>query len=207
MSYLDAKRDNIPTQQDSHGYTWYYPPCWVCGAAVPSWNYLAGTKYTCDKCRKIMALEKTAMSADKKQAKLKTAIKRISKVANIAEYENAIRIVTRKLGTPRWFQSTEEIMVALELISKKIPTHHQVKIYDYYVDFVIPKFKVALEVDGKPFHAYKNKAEAEIRDELVADKLGPGWQVIHIDTVNINTNITKLLPAIKAVRNFRNKTW
>lgn len=205
MSYLDAENDNILIKKDSNGYTWYYPKCWICGTAVPSWNYISGTKYTCQDCRKLMANAKMDMATDKKQKKLEIAIKRISKVTDVSKYKDAIKIISEKLYTPRWFQSTEEIMVALELNRREIPAYHQVKVYDYFLDFVIPKFKVILEIDGKPFHSYKNEKEVSMRDEVIACKFGDGWQVIHIDTDAINMNVTKLIPAIKAVLNYRKR--
>ena len=43
------------------------------------------------------------------------------------------------------------------------------------------------------------KEYEELRDETIRNKLGDGWEVIHIDTENINMNITRLMPAIRAV--------
>ena len=90
-------------------------------------------------------------------------------------------------------------MVALELIRLKIKAHHQVKIYNYRIDFILPDYKVALEIDGKLFHGKEKKEYEELRDETIRNKLGDGWEVIHIDTENINMNITRLMPAIRAV--------
>lgn len=112
-------------------------------------------------------------------------------------------LVHRGFNNTSWYQSTEEIMVALELLKQGFEVHHQVKVYDYRVDFVIPDLKVALEVDGSIYHN-KNTKET-IRDEVIAQKLGDGYEVIRISTDNINTNITKLLPAIKAVLYTRTK--
>lgn len=138
-------------------------------------------------------------NADKQRECLKRAIKRISNLTDIVKYASAIKWVSNNLGHSGWFQSTEEVMVALELIRLKIKAHHQVKIYNYRIDFILPDYKVALEIDGKLFHGKEKKEYEELRDETIRNKLGDGWEVIHIDTENINMNITRLMPAIRAV--------
>lgn len=65
--------------------------------------------------------------------------------------------------------------------------------------------KVILEIDGKLFHGNDRAEKEHIRDEVIAGKFGDGWEVVRIDAENINMNITKLVPAIKAVLKERNK--
>jgi very-short-patch-repair endonuclease len=207
MSHKEALEDKIPIQKDSKGFNWYYPPCKICGTPVPNWGYIRSANYICSSCRKeLVKLEfesRGDLSVDKKEEKLQRALKRIEKVTNIDDYEKAIILVRRGFNNTSWYQSTEEIMVALELVKQGIKAHHQVKVYDYRVDFVIPDLKVALEVDGSIYHN-KNTKEI-IRDEVIEQKLGDGYEVIRISTENINLNITKLLPAIKAVLYSRKK--
>jgi hypothetical protein len=150
MGYYDAIEDNIPKERDKKGFEVYYPPCRICGAPVYSWRYLKGAQYVCQECRQLLVdiYNKEKVSVDKQTGKLNQAIKRISKVTSINPYEKAISIVSKKLYKKGWFQSTEEIMVALELIRRSVTAHHQTRIYDYYVDFVLPQYKVALEIDG-----------------------------------------------------------
>ena len=163
----------------------------------------------CQECRReLVILEHQTRiddDRDKKLKKLKTAIKRISDKTDIKLYQNAIEWVEKNLYKSGWFQSTEEIMTALELIRRNVKSHHQVRVYDYFVDFVLPDYKVILEIDGKLFHGKDREERERIRDEVVADKFGEDWEVIHIDTENINMNITKLIPAIKAVLKKRHK--
>jgi len=203
MSYKDSLDDGIPTEIDNRGFKWYYPPCRICGTPVSTWNYVHGTKYTCKDCRKelvkLASSSQRTTSIDKKEEKLKEAVKRISKVTDISHYENAIIKVRSGFNNPQYYQSTEEIMVALELSRRGVETYHQVRVYDYRVDFVIPQYKVALEIDGAPFHGKEKQHREALRDEVIADKMGDGYEVIHIPADNINLNITKLLPAIKAV--------
>ena len=94
-------------------------------------------------------------------------------------------------------------MVVLELLRWKIKVHHQVKIYSYSVDFVLPDLKVVLEIDG-PMHRLNSVKEKEsIRDELICLALGSDYEVIRINTENINLNVTKLLDGIKAIKKYR----
>lgn len=211
MSYYDALADSIPMDKDSKGFTRYYPPCRICGSPVYTWSYVSGTKYVCKECRtQLIAMEresKASTLADKKEGKLAEAIKRISKVTDVEPYGNAITWVSKNLCKPGWFQSTEEIMVALELIRRGVKAHHQVRVYDYRVDFVLPEYKVALEIDGSIFHNKSNWEQEAVRDEIIKAKLGDGWEVIRISDDNINTNVTKLLPAIKAAKAYRKRKY
>jgi len=203
MSWREAIEDGIPFENDSNGFNNYYPPCHICKAPVSSWSYIRGAQYSCVDCRtelkKIMREKCDDTIKDKKRIKLQTAIKRISKVAKIAAYADAIRQVEQCLDKTGWFQSTEEIMVALELIRRGIKAHHQVRIFDYVVDFILPDLKVALEIDGRLFHGKDKEKYMSVRDNVIIYKLGEGWEMLRITTDNINTNVTKLLPAIRAV--------
>ena len=200
MGYAEAVKDNIHRAENGG----YYPPCHICGTSVFSYNYIRGLKYTCPECRKYLIEAKFGESDEKgKTKKLKNAINRIEKVADISKYESAIKIVERNLNKRGWFQSTEEIMVVLELLRWKIKVHHQVKIYSYSVDFVLPDFKVVLEIDD-PMHRLNSVKEKEsIRDELICLALGSDYEVIRINTENINLNVTKLLDGIKAIKKYR----
>jgi very-short-patch-repair endonuclease len=139
------------------------------------------------------------ISTDKKQMKLQNAIKRISKITGIEHYKDAICLVEESLSRTGWYQSTEEIMVALELIRRNVKAFHQVKIFDYSVDFLLPEMRVALEIDGKIYHGKDRQKYESIRDEVITNKLGEGWEMIRITTDNINKNVTKLIPGINAV--------
>lgn len=202
MSYQEAVEDMIP-QERHNGNTWYYPPCRICGSPVSSWNYIRGANYTCSECKRLLLEHHLQeQDEDKKLKKYRNAVKRISRAAPIEKYEKAMQIVEKNLHRPGWFQSTEEIMVAIELIRRGYKINHQVQIFEFRVDFVIPELKVVLEIDGRLFHSGKRQEEA-LRDELIENKMGVGWHVIRIDTENINKDITKLLPAIKAVIKYR----
>jgi len=203
MGWHEAVEDGITIVKDQRGSNCYYPPCHICDTPVYSWSYIRGAKYTCKDCRAELVRQEreegSAISTDKKQIKLQNAMKRISKVADISHYSDAAHLVEESLNRTGWYQSTEEIMVALELIRRGIKAFHQVKIFDYSVDFILPEMKVALEIDGKIYHGKDRQKYESIRDEVITSKLGEGWEIIRITTDNINKNVTKLVPGINAV--------
>ena len=149
--------------------------------------------------------EANESNVSRKQKKLNNAIKRISAVTDISKYENAIAYVSQNLNRPRWFQSTEEIMVALELLKCGVRANHQVRIFEYRVDYVLPDLKVVLEVDGPIYHGKDKARQQQTRDDVIRWKLGAEWEIVRISTECINMNITRLMPAIKEVLRRRKK--
>lgn len=208
MSYQEAIADNIPMEK-SNGFTWYYPPCYICGQPVSTWKYIRNQKYSCRICKELLVEQKYRMQQstemDKKEKKLEEAIRRVSKVTNIDKYESAIKIVRGCLDKNGWFQSTEEIMAALELTKCGYRVYPQTKVGKYKVDFIIPELSVALEIDGNLFHGKERKKYESIRDASITALLGEDWNVIRISTDNINKNITRLIPAIKGVIAYRKR--
>jgi len=209
MSYQEALSDGIKIGKDSKGFNVYYPPCHICGESVQSWGYSSQKTYTCKECKVIRnELRKEELSDLRKvdkESKLNEALVRISKVSDIIKYESAIDRVRKHLGKANWFESTEEIMVALELIRHGIRAHHQVKVLKFRVDFVLPDEKIILEIDGKPFHGADRKSYEQERDQAIISMFGDEWDVIRISTDHINKNVTRLIQAVKAVKKSRQK--
>lgn len=205
MSYREAIEDGIEIVKNSKGFNTYFIPCHICGESVPNWAYNRKLKYTCEKCRDKLIEKSQVESKEKtKDKKLNWAINRIKKVANIKAYDNAITEIKKELYKKGLYQSTEEIMVGIELKKRNVEYLHQFKLKDYKLDFVIPSFKVVLEVDGI-FHTKEKLDKEELRDEIIKFNLGDDWEIIHIKTENININVTRLIPAIKEVKKYRNK--
>ena len=198
--YQEALEDGIRVSRDKNGCTWYHPTCHICGETMSSMRYRRSDTYTCLDCKKLLAeAQREAAAYPCKCKKIDTAIRRISKVTDIGEYTNAIQWMRDNINHKGWFQSTEEIMVGLELIRHKVKAFHQVSVYEYRVDFVLPEYKAVLEIDGPVYHGKDQRAQQEIRDEVITDKFGEGWEIIHISTECINKNITRLLPAIREI--------
>ena len=209
MSYQEALANGIPMEQQRNGMNAYYPPCHYCGVPVKSFTYNPSFRYACDACKKEAVAQKRAEQAvgkrSAKEKRLDAAIKRISKVADITLYEKGIHYVQEHLDKPYWFGSTEEIMVALELMRRGVKAHHQVKIFEYRVDFLLPELKVVLEVDGRIYHGKDKDRQQQTRDDVICWKLGNDWQVIRIDTENINKNVTRLMKGIYGIMAHRKR--
>lgn len=213
MGYIEAKEDGVRIQNEynSSRTTLYYPKCCICGQEVLTYNYRRGLKYKCKKCKtleymsdKILKIEEDTY---KKEQKLEKALKRIEKQnpEKFKEYDKAIEIVKKNLYRDKWFDSTEEIMVALELLRRKVKVRHQVKMGIYRLDFVLPEEKIILEVDGTVFHTERTKEKEDIRDNVIILNLGTTWEVVRITDELINQNLRRLLPAIRAVKKERQK--
>ena len=209
MSYYEAIEDGIRTEKHGRN-TIYYPLCCNCGNEVMSMSYLRAVKYTCNDCKANAYLsdkeKKTMDSIPSKELKFNNAVKRIYKVTkNKKLYDIAIDRVHNKLHKKGWFDSTEEIMVAIELVKRNIRTKHQVKMGIYKADFVLPEKKVILEVDGVIYHTDRTRQKEEIRDNLIIANLGAEWEVVRITDELINQNITRLIPAINKIIRERKK--
>lgn len=210
MSYREAVEDGI-RHHNQFASSYYYPLCHECGSEVPSWSYQRGVKYRCKECRALeLVADKKRRSSnnyDAKEIKFQNAIKRIKKVAwRFGDYEKAIDTIHKKLHKDGWFDSTEEIMAAIELVQRGIKARHQVKMGRYYADFVLPDDKIILEIDGILYHSGNVKKQKDaMRDDLMLLAMGAGWDVIRITDEFINQNVTKLMPAIYAVKKTRNK--
>lgn len=209
MSYHEALRDGIPTGRDKRGNSAYYPPCGICGIPTYSPKYNPKFNYTCKTCKEKATIDAFEFSTESrmevKERKLEKAIERISRVVTIEDYQRAIEWVRKNISRPQWFESTEEIMVALELIKLGVKSHHQVKILNFRADFVLTEEKIVLEIDGTPFHGKDRRAYEQERDNAIITVLGDDWDVVRISTNHINKNITKLMPAVIAVKSNRQR--
>ena len=211
MSYLEAKEDGIRFVSSKYSSTTYYPLCHICGNEVSSMNYLRNVKYTCKDCKLEKELsDKVKIVNDNfeiKEKKFNNAVSRFKKLGlgkRILDYKTAMDSVHEKLHSFGWFDSTEEIMVAIELEKNNIEYRHQVKFGNRYkADFVIGDEKIVLEVDGILFHTERTFDKENIRDNLILLTLGSDWEVVRITDELINQNITKLVPAIRKIKKER----
>lgn len=196
MGYLEAKEDNVRVSRGVDR-NYYYPLCQHCGKEVKTPFYDRDKKYTCTMCKLMTDAEpKAEVAKETKDRRLDAAIMRISGyTVDMEPYEKAISAVKKVLYRQGWFDSTEEVMVAIELIKCGYRINHQVPLKRYKLDFVLRDQKVILEIDG-PYHNEKTKAKEQLRDDIAIASFGADWEVLRISTDDINANITRLSKAI-----------
>jgi len=209
MGYQEACADGIRLTKDKYGDSWFFPLCHICGEEVTCRNYKPNLKYTCKECKRIEYLaDRINVSKDNeetKENKFQKAVKRIEAIPkyNFKKYERAYEVVHKHLHKDGWFASTEEIMVAIELLKSGMKARHQVKFGRYKADFVLPEEKIVLEVDGILYHTKNTRDRENIRDNLIILALGLEWEVVRITDKDLNKNISMLSKAIKEVREER----
>jgi len=191
------------------GNEMYRTSCCVCGNPVFTWVKRQGVKFKCKSCREVerqLKKEKNSpLRMMEAERRLEIAIDYLESKRILQDYSAALDIVGKNIYRPGWFQSSNEILVALELIRNRVKVRHQVKYGRWKADFVIPDWKVVLEVDGSLYHKGDRKEKDRIRDAAIIAHLGPEWEIIRISEEMIRLNIKKLIPAIKRIKRERAK--
>lgn len=123
---------------------------------------------------------------------------------NIYDYEEAIKAVREFVDEhPEKFDSSFEMIAAIVLIDNEVPCKIQYKVGKYRCDFCLPTLKVILEIDGE---RHKNRRLIDsMRDNDIRAAMGAGWQVVRIETNNLETKADLLVEAIKTVLEERKK--
>ena len=182
--------------------------CWRCNKQIPKKDidqeafYPFGRRY-CSKCSSVISEEDAREKAEyvrlKKNEMYKRALWRLEmQNTNMYEYKEAAEVVKAKLEeNPDKFDSSYEIIAAIVLVKNRIYTKTQYKIGRYQVDFLLPDLGVVLEIDGDR-HEHR-KIEDNNRDIDIRHALGPGWDIIRIDTKYLDRQAVKLPEAINAV--------
>lgn len=96
------------------------------------------------------------------------------------------------------FDSADEIIAAIILISRGVKIQPQAKVGKYQVDFMLPDLEVVLEVDGYT-HKARKKYDSQ-RDAEIREKLGEGWEVVRISTNALETKAIKIIEAIPTLK-------
>ena len=174
--------------------------CDRCNKFINRYPRRRDKKVYCDKCFMIIRDEgfKKEFEEDiDKQNKVLRRFERtreflVKKFKTLDEYEPALEMICKLAYKPKWFQSMEEILVAIELLRNKVKTKHQVSYGPYKVDFVLPDFKILLEIDG----AFHNKERDRERDKYIKSILEPDWCIIRFKADDISKNLKMLFPSI-----------
>lgn len=193
MGFREAVEDGIRTEQKQRMV--YYIPCENCKQEVRRTSYSRKLNYLCDYCKGIVK-RKQKVQFDtniktKAEIRFDKAIKEIEKqVDKFDEYKKSIEIARKRLEK---YGSVPEAMVAIELIRLGYSIIPQQKIDKYKVDFLLPKEKIIIEVDGCVFHSEKNLE----REAIIQMTVGLEWKIIHIPAEKIRNNIRKLIKVIE----------
>lgn len=181
--------------------------CWNCGDAVADDRNI-GERAFCYSCEKNRQKDyddnmrqyltmKTKLTWDR-------SLRFMERQADVdvnSYYEEAMYVKEMALADFNKFQSSYEMMAAMELLKNRIKAKTQYKILRYKVDFLLPDLKVVLEIDGK-LHDFKVKKDSD-RDVAILTELNSndrGWEIVRIPTKYLDQNIKQLVPAIKAVK-------
>lgn len=184
-------------------------PCDNCGYPVYSFKIFHDRSYKCKKCRyeekQAEREKKRPLKELEKERRLEIAKEYLQKKGILTDYEKPLKLVESNLYKPFYFESSLEILAALELLRKGFQIKHQVKVGQWRVDFVIPSIKVVLEIDGTLYHTKDKKEKEQHRDSVIIASLGPEWEVIRIKEDMLKKNVQRLIPAMKTVLTKRRK--
>ena len=176
----------------------YYPKCHLCGAEVSAKSYNERRQYVCNRCKGITKELKDEERVYKKEIRFARALDRLENmVGDLTPYERAINLVKANLHRPGYFASTEEILMAFELIKNNIQVIHNQKIKRYRADFVLPDLKIVLEVDGEKYHNSSTREREGIRDGEIILMLGLDWRIVRVPTAYINKDVRKTMLLLK----------
>lgn len=96
------------------------------------------------------------------------------------------------------FDSADEIIAAIILISRGVKIQPQAKVGRYQVDFLLPDLKVVLEVDGYT-HKMSKKYDTK-RDQEIRETLGDEWEVVRISTKALETKAIQIIESIPTLK-------
>lgn len=193
--------------------------CWICGepATVTKQELVWGSmvqkplnEYSrcyCEKCyierSKQITEEHATLTKLRKREMLRKACDKLEKQnTNMYEYKEAIEVVSDFVeANIDKIDSSYEALTAIVLVQHRIHAKMQYKVGKYQVDFLLPDFFVALEIDGD---RHKHKKEYDTRrDKEIKKILGDPWQIIRIPTDYLDQNAKKLPKALHEVLDYR----
>lgn len=193
--------------------------CWICGKTATttrqvfdgfSWHRPSISEYRrcyCEKCleeaEKKESEERKTYIKLKKREMFRKAVNLLEKQhTNMYEYREAIEVVQDFIeDNADKFDSSYEILTAIILVQNRIYAKMQYKVGPYQVDFLLPDLMVVLEIDGER-HKHRKDYDS-VRDKAIKKELGPHWNIIRIDTDNLDKNAKKIPEAINKVLEYR----
>ena len=176
--------------------------CWYCGETVKAEGWEPQTRVFCEECGKKHRAEYKKIVSEYVALKIRVMYERaLREMENANCYMHEYReiapgILADALATPDKYQSADEMIAAMVLISNGYEIEMQHSVGPYNVDIYIPKLYVCLEIDGERHEHradYDSKRDIEIRRIL-----GAAWEVIRIPTNYMEQNPEALPDAIEA---------
>ena len=154
----------------------------------------------CNECKMLQVAETKKMFDDYTDLKYKVMFERAlqsiekSKTIFMEEIKEDVDFIYDLTMTYKKFDSKEEIIVAIMLLSEGYDFKIQYKVKNYNLDFYIPELNVVLEVDGY-MHEHKGLEDAK-RDREIREILGDKFEVIRIPTDYISENPSAIVTGI-----------
>ena len=192
--------------------------CWVCGKPATTTRPIDDMgleipelstyrRCYCDECMskayQTEAEERRQFAKLRKREMLRKACRILeNQNTDMYEYKEAIEVVTDFIeANVDKIDSSYEAVAAIVLVHNRIHAKMQYKVGKYQVDFLLPDLMVVLEIDGE---RHKHKKEYDrMRDRRIREILGEEWQIVRIDTDNLDKNAKKLPEAIYRVIEYR----
>lgn len=183
--------------------------CWECGKVVPAKE--THKRQYCTSCFETKSTEEAEIMEQytklQKQIQFERAIKileRQERKIDIREYREAIELVRAyTIKYPTKFRSKEEMATAIELVQNKVYAIVGKEVAGHKFDFMLPEYKVLLEVDGY-LHDYKQREDAKF-DINGLRELGNDWEVIRVPVKYIEKNISKLIDYIEEAYEYKQR--
>ena len=194
--------------------------CWVCGKhairALKISSTAVGSKiegfesefrinrHFCESCYEKHSADILHTEEEYGKLKKKLMLERAIRILetqpiNLYEIKDVIdQFQEYVIENPKKFDSSDEMIVAIMLVSSGIKSSMQYKIGKYVVDFYIPSLKIVLEVDGH-LHKYHTYYDNE-RDIRIRSMLGKEWEVVRIPTKYIEANAKQVIPAVLSIK-------
>lgn len=183
--------------------------CWECGADTKI-NLLNKIPY-CKVCeleirekditdRKIYSELRTKFMFDRAM----NMLEKQNKVININDYKEVSEVIKEYIeDNASKFDSSHEMLVAMELLRNRVHIKIQPTVAGIRLDFILKEDKVVLEVDGY-LHEYSKEKDFH-EDNKIRNELGQEWEIVRIPTKYLEVNITMLYDAVMEMKAYKQK--
>ena len=177
--------------------------CWKCGGKT-GLRDIDDRRYYCESCKAAALEEREINKGFYLYYKFLNMYERAlgmleRKSLKFSTYAKTCEIIkTVGIKTPEAFESSDEILATIILLSAGYRVKTQVKIFNYRVDIYLEKQKTIVEIDGES-HGSKRLYDSN-RDKKIREALGMEWEIIRIPSTLLRKNPEMLIDAVRASR-------